>query len=216
MPIAHGEGRFVSEQSAGRQALETSEHVAFRYSDEAGNVDLNFPINPNGSSFGVAAIVNKEGTIMAIMPHPERFPEPFDGDQIFQSMKAWIQADKSPLSVEIGDLSEQKAPHIETIKLEGLCLEKSLIITDNECFSVRSAAEALSGESINLTKSFVFEIQGCDEVEKILSTHLLHNQNKEIMTEFVPQSQKYLVGLFGGRPSTRSFSKTQSGFGKND
>ena len=36
------------------------------------NYKEEFPINPNGSTYNIAAISNKEGNVMSIMPHPER------------------------------------------------------------------------------------------------------------------------------------------------
>ena len=31
-----------------------------------------FPFNPNGSDLDIAALTNKKGNILAMMPHPER------------------------------------------------------------------------------------------------------------------------------------------------
>ena len=48
---------------------------------------INFPINPNGSINNIAAISNKAGNVMAMMPHPERT---INGDAIFHSMRDYI------------------------------------------------------------------------------------------------------------------------------
>jgi phosphoribosylformylglycinamidine synthase subunit PurQ / glutaminase len=69
MWAAHGEGRLAaSRHELGR--LQRSGHIAFRYCDRFGN--LVPKATPNGSPFGAAALTNKEGNVLAIMPHAER------------------------------------------------------------------------------------------------------------------------------------------------
>ena len=63
IPIAHGEGRFVTADSA-LQSLEENGQVACRY----GAND-----NPNGSVGDVMGICDASGLILGLMPHPERF-----------------------------------------------------------------------------------------------------------------------------------------------
>ena len=46
--------------------------IIFRYSAKDGKVEDKFPVNPNGAMYNIAAICNKKGNVMAIMPHPER------------------------------------------------------------------------------------------------------------------------------------------------
>ena len=65
-----------------------------------------FPINPNGAVNNIAAISNKEGNVMAMMPHPERasynwmIPDSIKNNQktnaikIFESMKKYILGNK--------------------------------------------------------------------------------------------------------------------------
>lgn len=72
LPIAHAEGRFTSSDEALIQTLEDNDQIMFKYCDELGNVIDNYPVNPNGSVHSAAAICNKEGNVMSIMPHPER------------------------------------------------------------------------------------------------------------------------------------------------
>lgn len=65
-PVAHGEGRFVS------QAPLPPELVSLRYAGEDGSVAGGaYPANPNGSFDDVAGICNPGGTILGLMPHPE-------------------------------------------------------------------------------------------------------------------------------------------------
>lgn len=80
MPIAHGEGRFFAEESV-LDDMEMNGQVVFRYID-----------NPNGSIRDIAGIVNREGNVLGMMPHPERAMDLLlgsdDGLPLFQSLMA--------------------------------------------------------------------------------------------------------------------------------
>ncbi len=91
IPIAHGEGNYFADLELLKE-LEANRQILFRYSDEDGNVtDEN---NPNGSQLNIAGIVNKNGNVMGMMPHPERACDPTlgrtDGQQIFKSIAHYI------------------------------------------------------------------------------------------------------------------------------
>lgn len=204
VPIAHGEGRFTSVSNDAQTALQSGSHVAFRYCDETGHVSTDYPVTPNGAEHAVAMIVNTEGTIGAIMPHPERFPLECDGDQILQSMKVWIEAQKSPAVVEIGDLSNQPYPEVPPFKVAptAICLEKTLIITDNENFSVHQAAQELVGKTFSLQKSWVYVIEGEGvTMEKLAETGLIANPNKENLVAYEPKQNQFLVELHEDDPA---------------
>ncbi len=62
LPIAHGEGRFVTDTPATLAALESSGQVALRYID-----------NDNGSQNAIAGICDPTGRVFGLMPHPERY-----------------------------------------------------------------------------------------------------------------------------------------------
>jgi phosphoribosylformylglycinamidine synthase len=204
VPVAHGEGRFTTRSQAAQVALESGSHVAFRYGDAKGNTATGYPENPNGASAAVAMIVNKEGTVGAIMPHPERYPLACDGDQIFAAMKQWIENKKSPKQVAIGDLLAQAIPTLKALKVKAtaLVLEKALIITDNEAFSVNQAARDLLGLDFQLDKSFVYVIEA-DNVspEALIGTGLIANPNKETLLDFEPKPNQILVELFEDDPA---------------
>ncbi len=193
IPIAHGEGRFTSQDPKAQEALNSGSHVAFRYGDKAGTISEDYPITPNGAEFSTAAIVNAEGTIMAIMPHPERFWKNCDGDQIFQSMHTWIEDKKSPDQVKIGDLSKTNTkPKLLPRNPEALYLEKKLLITDNEAFSVSQVASHITGEEINFSKSKLYEISGENlDAEKIKNSGLIFNPNKEQLIENMTPNKYY-------------------------
>ncbi|HBC45879.1 MAG TPA: phosphoribosylformylglycinamidine synthase I [candidate division Zixibacteria bacterium] len=72
MPVAHGEGGYFANHSDITR-LETSGRILFRYVDSAGAVTSG--ANPNGSINGIAGIVNEDGNVFGMMPHPERASE---------------------------------------------------------------------------------------------------------------------------------------------
>lgn len=77
-PIAHGDGRY-SLPSNELKALEDRGGVVFRYA--GGKGEKGDEINPNGSVNDIAGIINPEGNILALMPHPERASEAILGGQ---------------------------------------------------------------------------------------------------------------------------------------
>jgi phosphoribosylformylglycinamidine synthase len=83
MPIGHGEGCFVADPDTLAE-LEESKRVVFRYTDEKGAATLD--ANPNGSTANIAGLINAEGNVLGLMPHPERCVEALlggtDGYQI--------------------------------------------------------------------------------------------------------------------------------------
>lgn len=93
IPIAHGEGRYVADESV-LDALEAEGRVVMRYVDAAG--DPTPAGNPNGSARNVAAIINGAGNVLGIMPHPERAVEALlgsaDGLPLFESLVARVAA----------------------------------------------------------------------------------------------------------------------------
>jgi phosphoribosylformylglycinamidine synthase len=87
IPIAHNEGNFYLPDDELDQ-LEANGQVVFRYCDRKGNVTEE--ANPNGASRNIAGIINREGNVLGMMPHPERRSDPLlgrpDGADIFRSM----------------------------------------------------------------------------------------------------------------------------------
>ena len=87
IPIAHGEGNYFADQHT-LETIEGNGQVLFRYCDETGKrTDSS---NPNGSVNDIAGIMNTEGNVMGMMPHPERACESLlgsaDGKKIFESV----------------------------------------------------------------------------------------------------------------------------------
>jgi len=46
--------------------------VTLQYVDGSFQPTERYPLNPNGSSFGVAGLCNEDGRVNIMMPHPER------------------------------------------------------------------------------------------------------------------------------------------------
>jgi phosphoribosylformylglycinamidine synthase I len=81
-PVAHGEGNYVCDTET-LKALEHENRIVFRYAEET---------NPNGATSDIAGIVNKEGNVIGMMPHPENMIEPLHGNAdcrpLFESLLA--------------------------------------------------------------------------------------------------------------------------------
>tara|TARA_B100000029_G_scaffold371732_1_gene365657 strand:+ start:917 stop:1606 length:690 start_codon:yes stop_codon:yes gene_type:complete len=87
IPIAHNEGNFFANEDTLKEIMD-GDQIVFRYCDLEGNINLNS--NPNGSIENVAGIINKEGNVLGMMPHPERatceITKLTDGEKLFQSI----------------------------------------------------------------------------------------------------------------------------------
>lgn len=100
IPIAHGEGCYFADDETLKR-LEKRGQVLFRYSEADGTVSER--ANPNGSLNNIAGVINEQGNIMGLMPHPERAADPVlrhtDGRKIFTSIIESLVAE------EIGSMS---------------------------------------------------------------------------------------------------------------
>jgi phosphoribosylformylglycinamidine synthase subunit PurQ / glutaminase len=96
MPISHGEGKYHAAPDL-LQVLNKQNQIVLRYCTEDGLVTK--AANPNGSLENIAGIVNDEGTVLGLMPHPERAAEAAmggtDGLIIFHSLLGSLVEDGS-------------------------------------------------------------------------------------------------------------------------
>ena len=87
MPISHGEGKYHVDAATLARMRERNQ-IVFRYATAEGQVTR--AANPNGSFENIAGVVNDEGTVLGMMPHPERAAEAVvggtDGLLLFQSL----------------------------------------------------------------------------------------------------------------------------------
>ncbi|MBA2652200.1 MAG: phosphoribosylformylglycinamidine synthase I [Tatlockia sp.] len=178
LPIAHAEGRFLIPDEL-LNVLEEQGLNLFQYCDSEGKICPNFPVNPNGSAGNIAAISNKAGNVMAMMPHPERTK---NGDAIFQSMRDYI-ADARPVLVE----NPLKIAHKEPLKLQSFkqklasqsCLVK-LVITDNQALTVQKTLNLLGFPVIvNRYEHWEIEAESPEGFEMLKKSGLLYSERKE-------------------------------------
>ncbi|MFQ6605376.1 MAG: phosphoribosylformylglycinamidine synthase I [Fidelibacterota bacterium] len=179
VPFAHAEGRFLVPDAL-LQELQQNGQCVLRYCDEEGNIRPEFPVNPNGSVYNLAAVCNPAGTALAIMPHPERTPA---GDIIFHSLRTAITEkninSSPPLTFTRPHYQVKPVPRDEAI-MEWLV---DLIITDNEALSVQAALQR-AGLQVGIKRSVRWQIQtnrhDLDAFLKALTeSGELYNPNKE-------------------------------------
>lgn len=81
MPIAHGEGCYYADDAT-LDALERDGQVLFRYAGSDGTAaDQDDSANPNGSLRAIAGVMNADGNVAGLMPHPERASEAVLGSE---------------------------------------------------------------------------------------------------------------------------------------
>ncbi|PAE28071.1 phosphoribosylformylglycinamidine synthase I [Paenibacillus sp. 7884-2] len=79
-PIAHGEGNYFCDEETLKE-LKANNQIVFTYQN-----------NPNGSVEDIAGIMNKQGNVLGMMPHPERAVEQLLGsDDGLRLLKSMIQ-----------------------------------------------------------------------------------------------------------------------------
>lgn len=92
IPVAHAEGRYHCDSST-LSELKKNQQILFQYCDKLGNVteESNF----NGSIESIAGIMNRNGNVFGMMPHPERASElelgNNDGLKLLQGLTALSQ-----------------------------------------------------------------------------------------------------------------------------
>jgi phosphoribosylformylglycinamidine synthase I len=187
VPVAHAEGRFVIPPALLVEMQLLGANV-FQYCDENGKIVDNFPVNPNGSIDNIAAVSNKCGNVMAMMPHPERTPM---GDPIFQSMRHYIQEGYVQRVLPLNYYPRpaaithyQKPSHHYELIIE-------LIITDNHAMSVENALNHLDLPA-KITRQIHWEIEceAPDVIEQIKASGVLFNDRKEIITSQTIRQEK--------------------------
>jgi phosphoribosylformylglycinamidine synthase subunit PurQ / glutaminase len=75
LPVAHGEGKFLTALPAQLGRLEKNGQIVLQYACAAGRPTQDYPANPNGSAGAAAGVCDSTGRIFGLMPHPERFVE---------------------------------------------------------------------------------------------------------------------------------------------
>ncbi len=71
LPVAHGEGKFITKDRNVLERLRKNNQIVFQYCNEDGE-SCSYPSNPNGSVDSIAGVCDDTGRILGLMPHPER------------------------------------------------------------------------------------------------------------------------------------------------
>ena len=184
VPLAHGEGRFIIPDELLKKMI-TNDQTVFRYCDDGGKIVDEFPTNPNGSMYNLAAVCNAQGNVMAMMPHPERTE---NGDAIFSSIKEFIEIGNPVSDYTLSfDRPHYKVANYET---NGDSTEWviDMIITDNEAASVHNALDHL-GYNVSISRQTHWEIKTHGDrksiLQKIDESGELYNSNKEFISKAI-------------------------------
>ncbi|RLE05764.1 MAG: phosphoribosylformylglycinamidine synthase I [Candidatus Aminicenantes bacterium] len=91
IPIAHYEGNYYAPPETLAE-IKRNNQIVFQYSTPEG--ELSPEANINGALENIAGLVNKQGNVLGMMPHPERAAESIlgseDGRLIFESIISWL------------------------------------------------------------------------------------------------------------------------------
>jgi phosphoribosylformylglycinamidine synthase subunit PurQ / glutaminase len=184
MPLAHAEGRFIIEETLLKD-MQKHDQIIFTYTDDKGNTDESYPTNPNGSYKNIAGVCNKNGNVVAMMPHPERAG--VLSEDLFTGISSWVASSsiKNPIQIHntiSPDITQKKTQkdHIEFF------IES--IITDNTCETIRLSLEQKTQQKIALKRYRYFAIQPqltskslLTQALSIVQTDELANANKEMI-----------------------------------
>ena len=95
IPVAHGEGRYFADEQT-LDGILKNKQILFQYCDENGQVSEN--ANPNGATYDIAGICNKNRNVFGMMPHPERACSEVlgntDGREILKALTFDLQGSK--------------------------------------------------------------------------------------------------------------------------
>lgn len=191
LPIAHAEGRFKLHEELWT-VLQKEGCTSFHYCDEQGLLNEQFPYNPNGSAYNLAALSNARGNVLAMMPHPERSK---DGELIFQSMREYI--------AEGNYQPHQSIPYYQAFYLPSIyhCppQAREVIIapltTDNQALSVEKVVLS-QGIKIRLRRYSHWEIHSSQECfQQLMVSALLYNANKEEWLRSAPKLKSQIAFL---------------------
>ena len=188
IPFAHAEGRFIIPEKL-LEEMKTNHQTIFRYCDADGGISEEFPTNPNGSVYNLAAVSNNYGNVLAMMPHPERTEL---GDKLFSSMKEYIETSVpmnekkisyKPTEKTIADYEPHENSNIWIV---------DLIITDNEAVTVENALQQ-KGFEVEVSKQTHWEIS-CSKnstatLKQIDDSGELYNSNKEYLSDLPEEKE---------------------------
>ncbi len=217
VPFAHAEGRFIIPETLLQELIDNHQTV-FRYSNKDGVLKKEFPTNPNGSDYNLAAISNAKGNVLAMMPHPERTAL---CDKLFLSMKEFIDK-KYPTRKNTLSFVPNK------INIENYNPEKNstewiidMVITDNEAATVQNALMKM-GIDVHISRQQHWEIKTSGDTKTVLNkienTGELFNSNKEYLSDLSKEENKasFLVRQKEDMHSQAKFESIRKRFNINE
>jgi phosphoribosylformylglycinamidine synthase len=98
--VAHGEGRLLFPDQTLMDEVILKKLVPVVFVNDEGRVDglisRSYPLNPNGSPFGIAGLCTPNGRHLTMMPHPERAFLPWQWPWVPDGLKKlevspWLQ-----------------------------------------------------------------------------------------------------------------------------
>jgi len=101
--VAHGEGYAEFKDAHAAQVFSDSGLVSGRFVNNKHEITEQYPLNPNGSPFGMTALTTTTGRVTILMPHPERvhrsvcmswspkdWPEDSPWMKMFYNARDWV------------------------------------------------------------------------------------------------------------------------------
>tara|TARA_B100000470_G_scaffold206782_1_gene182383 strand:- start:704 stop:1963 length:1260 start_codon:yes stop_codon:yes gene_type:complete len=217
LPFAHAEGRFIVPDKLLNELINNNQSV-FRYCDDSGEISSQFPTNPNGSDYNLAAVSNPSGNVLAMMPHPERTNL---GDKLFSSMREFIEHGTPMKNNKISYVPEKNTIDYYTPGNMAFEWVIDMIITDNEEATVQNALQRI-GLDVTITRQQHWEIttsgDSKNSLKKIEDTGELFNSNKEYISAITEKkdSVSFLVRQKEDMHSQAKFESIRERFSINE
>ena len=217
IPFAHAEGRFIVPDKLLNELINNNQSV-FRYCDDSGEISSQFPTNPNGSDYNLAAVSNPAGNVLAMMPHPERTNL---GDKLFSSMREFIEHGTPMKNNKISYVPEKNTIDYYTPGNMAFEWVIDMVITDNEAATVQNALQRM-GLDVTITRQQHWEIttsgDSKNSLKKIENTGELFNSNKEYISAITEKkdSVSFLVRQKEDMHSQAKFESIRERFSINE
>ena len=90
--LAHGEGKLHVPNAKHMDNILNNHLAPIRYVDDNNHITTSYPMNPNGSPHGIAALCSQDGRHLAMMPHPERCYLPWQHPYLPSDWKKSLKA----------------------------------------------------------------------------------------------------------------------------
>lgn len=197
-PIANGEGKFIFDKELLKKLIKHNQ-IIFRYCDDKGDVKDEYPTNPNTTMDNIAGVCNKQGNILAMMPHPERTS---DGQFVFNSMKRYLE-DSSKFQVTSYKLNyskETEKPKEHNKQESSTELLIDLIITDNEAVTVQNTLRHIGFNDVEIKRKTYWEVQYNEkpDLDSLIKSGELLNSNKEKIISELPKDYHNILVFYKG------------------